>query len=189
MADQQTEDNVRATAEQLNTQEAGPQTDESGVAELQRQLTEAEQRAEASENKYLRARADMDNYKKRIERTYADLAKSSKKDLLVRLLSVKDNLERALRYSEGNGGQSEVILEGVRLTEYQLNQLLQQEGVKPIDAEGKAFDPSDEEAIQTVHDPNLPDHTVVQVVRQGYLYDGEVLRPAQVIVNVLDDSQ
>src|SRR5579884_1691369 len=171
MADQQTEDNVRATAEQLNTQEAGPQTDESGVAELQRQLTEAEQRAEASENKYLRARADMDNYKKRIERTYADLAKSSKKDLLVRLLSVKD------------------ILEGERLTEYQLNQLLQQEGVKPIDAEGKAFDPSDEEAIQTVHDPNLPDHTVVQVVRQGYLYDGEVLRPAQVIVNVLDDSQ
>lgn len=182
MADQRTEDQVEPAEQRSSPVEESAEV-------LQRQLSEAEQRAEESENKYLRARADMENYRKRIERTYADLAKSSKKDLLVKLLGVKDNLERALRYGEGNGNQSEGVLEGVRLTEYQLNQLLQQEGVQQIEAEGKPFDPTDEEAIQTVNNPDLPDHAVVQVVRQGYLYDGDVLRPAQVIVNVLENSE
>jgi molecular chaperone GrpE len=75
-------------------------------------------------------------------------------------------------------------MEGVRLTSYQLDQLLEQEGVKPIESEGKPFDPRLEEAVQTVDDPNVPDHTVVQVARKGYTQGDEVLRPAQVIVSV-----
>lgn len=163
------------------------QIDDQDATTLRDELESARERADDYENKYLRARADMENYKKRIERTYADLAKSGKKDLLAKLLAVKDNLERALRFGESSGENGGVI-EGVRLTEYQLNQLLEQQGVTPIEAQGQPFNPADQEAVQTVHDPNLPDHTVVQVAREGYMYGDEVLRPAQVVVNVLQDQ-
>lgn len=159
------------------------------VETLRQQLEAAQQQVAESQDRYLRARADMENYKKRIERTYADLARTSKKEILKKLLGVKDNLERALHYGDQAGGNGEGIMDGVRLTEYQLDQLLAQEGVSRIEAQGRPFDPADEEAIQTVHDPNTPDHTVVQVVRQGYMYGDEVLRPAQVIVNVHDSEQ
>jgi molecular chaperone GrpE len=155
------------------------------VHALREELAIAQRSAAENQDKFLRARAEMENFRKRIERTYADLSKSSKKDLLRRLLAVKDNLERALHYGEASEG-GEGIMEGVRLTQYQLDQLLAQEGVKPIDAEGKPFDPRQQEAVQSINDPNVPDHTVVQVVRTGYSYqdEDEALRPAQVIVNV-----
>jgi molecular chaperone GrpE (heat shock protein) len=107
----------------------------SRVEALEQELAAAQQDVAASQDKFLRARADMENYKKRIERTYAELTKSSKKDLLRKVLSVKDNLERALQFGEGAETAGESVLEGVRLTQYQLDQMLQQEGVTPIDAE------------------------------------------------------
>jgi molecular chaperone GrpE len=158
------------------------------VQTLRQELDAARQLAEDNQNKFLRTRADMENYKKRIERTYADLTRTSKKDLLNKLLGVKDNLERALQYGEQGATSGESVLEGVRLTQYQLEQLLTQEGVKQIEAEGQPFDPRLEEALQSVNDPNVPDHTVVQVVRKGYTYQDEVLRPAQVIVSVHEHS-
>jgi molecular chaperone GrpE len=163
---------------------------EDEVEMLREELAVAQQEAAENQDKYLRARADMENYKKRIERTYADLAKTAKKDLLRKLLSVKDNLERALQYGEtAEGGAGEGIIEGVRLTQYQLNQLLSQEGVQPIEAEGQPFDPQEHEAIHSVPDADVPDNTVVEVVRTGYKYQDEVLRPAQVVVSVHDSDE
>lgn len=161
-----------------------PQDSEDIVETLQRQLSEAQQEASAANERFLRTRADMENFKKRMERTYADRAHGSKKQLLQNLLSVKDNLERALHYANSGDAGGESLVEGVRLTQYQLNQMLQKEGVEPIDAEGQPFDPRLAEAIQSVNDPSVADHTVVQVVRTGYTYGDEVLRPAQVIVSV-----
>jgi molecular chaperone GrpE len=166
-----------------------PNGDRATVESLRDEVAEARAQAAASQDKYLRTLAEMDNYKKRIERTYTDLAKNTKKDLLKKLLAVKDNLERALQYA-GGGQTGESVLEGVRLTQYQLEQLLESEGVREIDAEGKPFDPRLEEAIHSVNDPKIPDHQVVQVARKGYTYsyttqdENEVLRPAQVVVNV-----
>ena len=153
------------------------------VPALQAALIEARTEAAEARDKYLRSRADMDNFRKRIERTYSDQRRMAQKDLLRRLLAVKDNIERALQYGESSQN-GEGIMEGVRLTQYQLEQLLEQEGVKAIDAEGKPFDPNFEEAVHSVNDPNVGDHTVVQVVRRGYTYGDEVLRPAQVVVSV-----
>lgn len=179
MSEQQAERNVEAAEATI-----APQSE---TEVLRHDLASAQRLADENYEKYLRARADMENYKKRIERTYADLARSSKKDLLLKLLQVKDNLERAINYGSA-GEQTEGVMQGVRLTEYQLNQLLEQEGVKRIEAEGKPFDPAQEEALHTVHDPSQPDNSVVQVVRQGYTYGDDVLRPAQVIVNVHEDE-
>ncbi len=154
------------------------------VEDLQRQLQESREEAAAQQEKFLRVRADMENYKKRIERTYAERSLGSKKELLRKLLAVKDNLERALHYGGSSDSDGESLMEGVRLTQYQLDQMLQKEGVELIDAAGKPFDPHLEEAIQTVNDASVGDQTVVQVVRSGYTYGDEVLRPAQVIVSV-----
>jgi molecular chaperone GrpE len=150
---------------------------------LREDLESARNEASSYQDKYLRSLAEMENFKKRVERTYADLTMSSKKDLLRKLLAVRDNLERALQYGTSSE-DGEGIMEGVRLTQYQLDGLLAQEGVKDIDADGKPFDPRLEEAVHSVDDPNVPDHTVVQVVRKGYTYQDEVLRPAQVVVSV-----
>lgn len=182
MRGEELEVDPRAAEEAVTS--GGPVDVAPSIDQLRQELAESRQESAAQQEKFLRARADMENYKKRIERTYADRAHSSKKDLLKDLLSVKDNLERALHYSGSSEAGGESLMEGVRLTQYQLNQMLQKEGVEPIMAEGQPFDPRLEEAIQSVNDPSVDDHTVVQVVRTGYTYADEVLRPAQVIVSV-----
>lgn len=161
--------------------EAAPSQDS-----LRSELDAARREAAANYDKYLRSRADMENYKKHLERTYADRARASKKELLRKLLGVRDNLERALQYEASTSGACESLTQGVRLTRSQVDHLLSQEGVKPIEALGKPFDPRLEEAVQSVDDPRVPDHTVVGVLRQGYTFrdEDEVLRPAQVVVSV-----
>jgi molecular chaperone GrpE len=161
------------------------------VHALRGELEAARQEAAANYDKFLRSRADMENFRRRLERTYADLARASRAELLCKLLPVKDDLERALQYAEAAGDGCKGLVEGVRLTQSRLEQLLAQEGVKPIEAQGKPFDPRLEEAVQSVNDPHVPDHTVVQVVRQGHSYGDDqdrVLRPAQVVVNVHDSD-
>ncbi len=172
----------RAVEEVVTSQE--PAGTAESMEQLRKALDESRQDAAEHQEKFLRVRADMENYKKRIERTYADRAHSSKKELLQNLLSVKDNLERALHYAGSSEAEGEGLMEGVRLTQYQPEQMLQKEGVEPIEAEGQPFDPRLEEAIQSVNDPSVDDHTVVKVVRTGYTYADEVLRPAQVVVSV-----
>lgn len=163
---------------------------ESDRDHLEAELSEA--RREASENydRYLRVHAEMDNYKKRIERTYADLARNAKKDLLLKLLGVKDNLERALAYGASTEqGQEESVIQGVRLTEYQLDQMLRTEGVTPMELKGQPFDPQQAEALGTVVQPDMPDHAVADVVQQGYMYQDQVLRPAKVMVAVREQGE
>ena len=178
----------RSAAEAQVSTETTPGEETDDVTVLRNDLEGARAEAAANYDKFLRSRADMENYRKRMERTLADLTHTSKKDILGKLLPVKDNLERALQYGESSNTSGESIMEGVRLTQYQLDSLLQQEGVKPIEAEGKIFDPHLEEAVHRVNDPSVADHTVVQVVRAGYTYGDQVLRPAQVVVSVHDDG-
>jgi molecular chaperone GrpE len=136
-------------------------------------------RQEAAEykDKYLRAAAEVENTKKRLERRYADQAEEEKKRLLRAFLAVADNLERALVHS-GDG-----LRDGVQLTYQELQRLLSLEGVEPLETIGQPFDPYYHEAVGTVAgDGN--EETVVGERRKGYLYRGELLRPAKVEVAI-----
>jgi len=159
-------------------------SDGDDTVSLQERLERAEQEAATQADKYLRARADMDNFKRRMEQRYEEQSRTVQKGLLQQLLTVKDNIERALHYSEASATSGESLVEGVRLTHYQLDQMLEREGVTPIETVGKPFDPRLEEAIQRVNDPSVPDETVVQEARKGYMHGDQVLRHAQVIVSV-----
>ncbi|MBM4467412.1 MAG: nucleotide exchange factor GrpE [Chloroflexi bacterium] len=139
-------------------------------------------------DKYLRAAAEMENTRKRLERRYADQAEEEKKRLLRTFLAVADNLERALTHSDypplvPPASQGGSLRDGVKLTYQELQRLLSLEGVEPLEAIGQPFDPYYHEAVDTVVGDDDPE-TVVGERQKGYLYRGELLRPAKVEVAI-----
>jgi molecular chaperone GrpE len=154
------------------------------VAELEAALAAA--RAEAAEHweKYLRERAEMENYKKRVERTYADLARRGRKDLLAKVAGAVDNLERAISYETAQGREVDAanLLTGLRMTYQQFADLLAGEGLKEIKSVGEQFDPALHEAVATESATDKPDGEIVAEVQKGYTYGEELLRPARVKV-------
>lgn len=157
------------------------------VAELESQLTAA--RAEATQNwdRFLRERAEMDNFRKRQERIYADRVQREKRDLLGKVLDVVDNLDRALRYQDTMDRES--LQQGLRMLQWQLNELLKGEGLSPVPTVGQAFDPYIHEAIESVASDEHPEGVVVEEVRRGYKIGDETLRPARVKVSSGADAE
>ncbi len=158
----------------------------------QDELEAIRQEAADYKDKYLRAAAEVENTRKRLERRYADQAEEEKKRLLRAFLTVADNLERALAHSDrppsvlptlGGRGAGGSLRDGVQLTHQELRRLLSQEGVEPLEAMGKTFDPYYHEAVLTVACDDEVD-TVVEERQKGYLYRGQLLRPAKVDVAV-----
>jgi len=151
--------------------------------ELERLRTSAAERDEFLE-KLQRTAAEFANYQKRVQRERSDAARYASQDFATRMLPVLDHLELAVRSAEksreaGAGGK---LLEGVKLVERQFEKALADNDVKPIDAEGQRFDPSLHEAISRQERTDVPEGTIVEVVRRGYKLHDRVIRPAQVII-------
>jgi molecular chaperone GrpE len=154
---------------------------EARVAELEEQLAQARTEATANWDKYLRERAEMDNFRKRQERMAADAIRREKRELLHKVLEVMDNLDRAMRFEESMDRES--LHQGLRLVQWQLNELLKEEGLTPVPTVGQPFDPRVHEAIEQVQSSEHPEGTVVEEVRRGYMLGDEMLRPARVKVS------
>lgn len=160
----------------------GDETPEERVARLERELEAARDEAAQFRNKYLRAEADMQNYRKSVDRVAVERDRAFRRSLLARFLPVIDNLDRALAQTE-RGGSIEAIAEGVRLTRKGMLDVLAAEGVQAIEAQGQPFDPHVHEAVGTAPaTPETPAGTVVAEAEKGYTFEGLVLRPARVIV-------
>ncbi len=154
---------------------------EARMAELEEQLAQARTEATANWDKYLRERAEMDNFRKRQERMAADAIRREKRELLHKVLEVMDNLDRAMRFEESMDRES--LHQGLRLVQWQLNELLKEEGLTPVPTVGQPFDPRVHEAIEQVQGGEHPEGTVVEEVRRGYMLGDEMLRPARVKVS------
>ncbi len=139
--------------------------------------------SEAMENydRFLRATADLDNYKKRVEREKAELVNFSNEALITELLPVLDNLQRALEHSNAGHKNVESLREGVRLTTEQMLAALRKSGVEEIKAEGERFDPALHHAISHDEAGDGPE-VVVKELQKGYLFKGRLLRPSMVAV-------
>lgn len=168
------------------TQADVPSAAENGAAssalaenQLQAQLDAANARAEDNYNKFLLAMADFENYKKRIERQFKDIADSGRRDLLKNFLPVLDNLERALSFE---GASSDALRNGVQQTLKGFEAVLGMEGVRPISVKGQKFDPKIAEAIGTQVREGVDDDTVLEEAQKGYTIGEDLLRPAKVIV-------
>ncbi|HEU5318343.1 MAG TPA: nucleotide exchange factor GrpE [Chloroflexota bacterium] len=148
------------------------------IQELEAAFESAKTEAAANCDKYLRERAEMDNYKKRIERTYADLAKRGRKDLLLKLLGPIDNLDRALAFES----DPQNLLKGLRMIHSQFKELLAGEGLSEVKTVGEKFDPSVHEAIATEPADGREEGEILEEVQKGYTIGDELLRPARVKV-------
>ena len=129
----------------------------------------------------LRSQADFENYKKRAAREKDDAVKYANSALLQQLVSILDNFELGLSAAKTHGDESP-IYSGMVLVQKQLNDLLAENGLEPIEAEGNKFDPNLHEAI--AHEPNVsPEGTVIRQARRGYRLKDRLLRPARVVVS------
>ena len=152
------------------------------VHELEREAEALRDQVTENEQKYLRCLAEMDNYKKRLERSHTELARTSKKALFGKTLAVLDNLDRAIQYEDSAREDPQGLITGLRLTYWQLQELLTSEGIKPINAIGHSFDPRLHEAVDVDVSGAAAPGTVTAELQKGYYYQDEVLRPARVRV-------
>src|SRR5215510_1959740 len=166
--------NSLAQAKQPSPATAGGADPEDALAGLQADLDRFRDLA-------LRSQADFDNYKKRAAREKEDAVKYANSSLLQRLVSILDNFELGLAAAKTEGAQSPIYA-GMVLVQKQLNDLLEENGLQTIEAEGKKFDPNLHEAI--AHEPSdIPEETVIRQVRRGYRLKDRLLRPARVVVS------
>ncbi|HYC88465.1 MAG TPA: nucleotide exchange factor GrpE [Thermoanaerobaculia bacterium] len=131
-------------------------------------------------NRYIRAVADFDNFRKRSERERADFARYATSGVLREILPVLDNFDRALEHAE----EGDDFHKGVLMIYKQLFDVLQKHGLKVIDETGVHFDPNIHEGVIREEDPSVPSHTVTAVLQKGYFLHDRLLRPAMVKVAV-----
>jgi molecular chaperone GrpE len=136
-------------------------------------------------DKLLRTVAEMENLRKRTEREVSDTRSYAIAGFARDMLTATDSLSRALMVLPAEArdtadGAMKSLIEGIEMTEREMQRLLGKHGVKPIEAEGQKFDPHKHQAMFEVPDPSRPEGTVVQVVQAGFAIGDRVLRPAMV---------
>ena len=149
---------------------------------LEEKLQAAEKLAQENHERFLRAAAELDNFRKRKEREVSDLRKYANQMLLRELLGVVDNLERALAASL-ESSESEGLREGVEMTLKELLKIFDQFKVTPIESHEQPFDPNHHEAVMQEPSDAFPPNTVVKELQKGYMLRDRLLRPAMVVVS------
>jgi len=143
--------------------------------------------AREDEEKYIRLAAEFDNFRKRSSRQYAQLIKSANEELILEILNVVDDFERAIEsvsMSEPEKKAEECgnVLEGMRLIYEKLISMLRNRGVRAIEALDKPFDPNYHEAVMQAPSEEHEEGTVINIVSPGYMMDEKVIRHAKVVV-------
>ena len=139
---------------------------------------------EAADNKdlYLRALADLENYRKRAQREKEDAMRFANDNILRNIIPVLDNLERAIEHARTSTDDQGGLFEGVEMTLDQFHKVLESSGVTPIEAMDQMFDPNFHQAMGQIPTGDQPPNTVVQELQKGYLLNSRLLRPSMVMV-------
>jgi molecular chaperone GrpE len=188
---QQTGENQSEQAQAQEQKQAAEETpvvvESNPLEELEKQLAQAKQEAAEFKDKFLRERAEMENFRKRQERIAQDRIQREKKALILKILSVMDNVERALVYQETMDRQA--LQQTLRMLMWQMNEFLKGEGLTPIPTVGERLNPYEHEAIELVEDSDQPEDTIVEEVLKGYKIGNETLRAARVKVSAGNQTQ
>ena len=147
------------------------------------ELKEEAEKAKEYWDKILRLQADFDNMRKRLEREKQDFIKFANEGIILELLNVLDDLERTVGLAESQHQDLSSFLKGVEMILAHLYEMLKEYGVKPIEAEGKIFDPHLHEAMMQVENKEIPEHTVVEEMQKGYMLNDRVIRTSKVKVS------
>jgi molecular chaperone GrpE len=170
--------------ENIVTADAGAAVVEEEPIPITKQLEEAlaQKTAEASANwdKYLRERADLENYRKRVQREKEELLKFGNESLLLEILPAVDSMEMALSHTTEDSASA--VIEGVNLTLTMLVSVLKKFGVSPIESKGKPFDPAFHQAMTQVESAECAPNTIIDEFQKGYMLNDRLLRAALVSV-------
>lgn len=171
-------------------EEAGEAVAESVAVEktleelMAEKVNAAEAKAAENYDRLLRATAEFDNFKKRSARDYQESMKYANEAFIKQLLPAVDNLERAVESAKVDGGESQqVVVEGVKMTLTEIFKVFDRFHLKPLESEGKPFDPTFHQAVIQEETNEVPENTVVKEMQKGYLLHDRLIRPAMVIVS------
>ncbi len=158
------------------SQETAVESQDDGLAELETVRAEAA----ANYDRYVRAVAELDNYRKRTVRMRAETRDEVLRDILLQVAPILDNLRRALRQETQ---EAELLKQGIELICGQFNDVLKGYGLAEIEALGRPFDPEVHEALAEVPDDGHAPGTVIEEMEKGYKLNDKVVRCARVVVS------
>lgn len=156
--------------------------------ELLKKLRDTEEEAQRNYDLYMRTYAEMENVKKRGIKEREELGKYANESLIKEILPVIDSLQKAISHAQDDKNPSGLV-EGLELILGGLITTLEKAGLKEIEAEGKAFDPTFHEAISQQRDDKVAPGLVVAEFQKGYLLNGRLIRPAMVVVSQGDTNR
>lgn len=166
---------------QPQLKEAGQEPAEAGE-DLRQQLAEARQKADDNWSQFLRARAELENVRRRAERDVEQAHRYALEKLATELLGVKDSLEMGVAASQDAGADVAKVREGLELTLRMLTQTMEKFNIVEVNPQGQKFDPARHEAMAAQESGDQEPNTVLHVVQKGYVLNDRLLRPAMVIV-------
>lgn len=178
-----TEEEQSSGQPQAGGTEATTQAEEKpeDIASLQQELEKQKKLAEYHLEQWKRTAADLENYRKRVDKERADWLKFGQASLFTQLLPILDDFDRAFQ-TLPSVLQSFSWIEGLALIDRKLRLVLEQRGLKEIETDGKPFDPSVHQAVLHEENNAYPDGQVIATVQKGYMLHDRVLRPAMVVV-------
>jgi len=146
------------------------------------QLKEDSSRCQDLQDRFLRLQADFDNARKRMEKQTQDFAKYATEGIILELLTIMDDLERSTQAAENKNANLDTFLKGIEMVLAHLYEMLKSHGIKPVEAQGKLFNPHTSEPLMQVAS-ELPEHTVIEELQKGYFLHERVIRTAKVKVS------
>ena len=171
-------DHTNDSAEEIVDSPRAPQDE---LSELRDKLQAKEKESEENYERYLRQVAEVDNFKKRVNREKEDAIRYANENLIKDILPVIDNLERAIAHAQG-GGNGKPLVEGVEMVLRGLLDVFSKHGVVQVAAVGAVFDPGKHEAMAQVESSEHEPNTIIDEHHKGYLFRDRLLRPALVTV-------
>lgn len=177
------DEQVNEPVQAKETQNQAEEVDDHGSekSDLAAKLAEKEKEAAANYDKYVRAVAELDNYKKRAVKEKNEILKYGKEEIVKDILPFLDSLDRALEHAEASN-DIQAFKEGLKLIQDQLFSCLKKHGVEAIECAGQDFDPNFHEAMMQMESADHEQNQVINEFQRGYLLNGRLLRPSKVCV-------
>lgn len=152
------------------------------VTKLKEAMKQKDTEIKELKDKYLRALAELDNYRKRIEKELDDRKKYALVEFFMKIIPVLDSFDRAVSGAEMNN-DFENFYKGVEIIHRQLRDALHSLGLVEFSGLNETFDPNRHEAVATVETDDKPENTVIEEISKGYMIDNKVIKPAKVFVS------
>ena len=189
-ANERTTDESRDSVDEV---EGSTVIDVNELEEMKKEVKKSKEEAQDFQNKLKYLLADFDNYRKRMESQVESKINQGKAELILRFVSIHDDLSRAVETAK-QGKSETVVIEGLEGILRNVETLFDAEGVKEIETTGTPFDPNIHDAISFKYDDTVPENTVITEIRKGYMISDKVLRPSlveiskRIVKNSLNDS-